>query len=81
MVLLLIGVVKIRGGHNSRRSTCVFEILKRRDGMFLGAVDKPLEVIGLEAFASQGDVKRAHERRARRGILGVHGCLEHPARL
>jgi hypothetical protein len=81
MVLLLIGVVKIRGGHNSGRSTRVLEILERRDGMLLWAVNEPLEIIRLEAFTGQGDIERTHERGAGRSVLGVHGCLEHPARL
>jgi hypothetical protein len=49
--------------------------------MFLRAVKKPLEIVGLEAFTSEWDVERTYERRARRSVLGVHGCLEHPARL
>jgi hypothetical protein len=49
--------------------------------MFLRAVKKPLEIIGLEAFTGKRDVERTHERRARRSVLGVHWRLEHPAGL
>jgi hypothetical protein len=81
MVLLLIRLVKIRGRHNPRRSTGVLEILKRRNHMFLRAVEKPLEIIGLEAFTGKRDVERTHKRGARRSVLGVHWRLEHPAGL
>ena len=49
--------------------------------MFLGAVKKPLEIIGLESFTGKRDVKRPHKRGARRSVLGVHWRLEHPAGL
>jgi hypothetical protein len=57
MVLLLIGVVKIRGGHNSGGGTGVLEILKRRNRMFLWAIYEPLEVVGLETFTGQRNVE------------------------
>jgi hypothetical protein len=49
--------------------------------MFLRAVKKPLEIIGLEAFTGKRDVERTHKWGARRSVLGVHWRLEHPAGL
>jgi len=49
--------------------------------MLLGLIDQPLEIVRLQAFLCQRNIKSANKRRARRGVLGVHRGLKRPARL
>jgi len=49
--------------------------------MFLGAVDKPLEIVRLESLLRERDIERANKRSPGRGVLSIDGRLKHPARL
>jgi hypothetical protein len=49
--------------------------------MFLGTINEPLEIVGLETFTGQRDIERSHKRRAWRSVLSIYGCLKCPTRL